>query len=326
MRIAAWLAAVYLGAVAVALVVGATGSVESGPLAVVVLASAHLALAGLVFVPVLAAGRSRGLGLALAAVALLFGLRFGGEWVSLPPTPATGATILVATWNLDAFQRTGPDAVDFLRDHPADLVALEELTPPVAAAIAADPDLASMYPHQSLDASAGTTGIGLLSRHPLDDPEYGSWPARLETRIATPTGTIGVVAAHPFPARFLFRNGIPIGYDPTQRNADLGLLRDRVGRLTATGNPALLIGDFNTAPTEAAFARFTAGLHDAHAEVGEGPGWTWRPEPLDFIGIGLLRIDLILSSDGLRPTTTSIDCPTDGDHCLFEARLVVEPG
>ncbi len=303
-----------------------TGSVESGPLAVIQLGTEHMAVAGLPFVLlVLAISRSRALAVALAVVVTLFGVRFGGEWVSLPAAPPSGPSLLVATWNLDYLQRTGPDAIALLRDHPVDLVALEELSSPVAAAIAADPELASRYPYQSLRPGAGATGAGLLSRYPLVGAEFNTRPVRLEARVQTPEGTIAVIAAHPFPAQFRFRSGIPVQYDPTFRNADLELLHARVMALAAAGVRTLLLGDFNTAPTEPAFARLTAGLHDAHAEVGEGPGWTWRPEPLDSIGIGLLRIDLILSSDGLRPTSTAIDCPTDGDHCLFEARLALEP-
>jgi len=309
------------------LVIGATGSVESGPLALAILVSAHLALVGLILLPILAATRSRSLGVALLTVALLFVGRFGGEWVSLPPASAPGSVLHIATWNLDYLQRTGPDAVQMLRVQPVDLVALEELSPEVADAIAADPVLAATYPYQALDPGAGATGMGILSRYPVMGPAYDLAPARLEARIDVNGGPIDVVAAHPFPARFRTRGGNPLGYEPAQRNADLKFLRDHVEQLAAgDGGRVLLLGDFNTAPTEAAFGRLTAGLHDAHAEVGLGPGWTWRPEPLDFIGFGLLRIDLILSTGELRPLATALHCPLDGDHCLLEAAISIAGG
>jgi endonuclease/exonuclease/phosphatase (EEP) superfamily protein YafD len=304
------------------LIAGATGSIESGLLAYAVLLSAHFALGGLAFLPVLAVTRSRPLGVSVTIAAVLFGLRFGGEWVSLPAAPATGPVLHVETWNLDYFERVGADAVSFLRAHPADVIAVEELTPQVSDAIAADSELATLYPHQELEPQQGSTGIGLLSRFPIENPQPALFPTRLEAAIDTGNGRIAVLAAHPFPARF-GRLGLP-SYEPSQRNRDVQFLRDEVSRLSADGTPVLFIGDFNTAPTEAAFARLTVGLHDAHAEVGEGPGWTWRPEPLDFLGTGLLRIDLILSSDALRPISTSIECPPTGDHCLFEARLALE--
>ena len=277
--------------------------------------------------PILAVTRSRSLGVALLVVLLLFAARFGGEWVSLPPAPAHGPALHVATWNLDYFQRTGPDAVQMLHEQTVDLVALEELSPEVADAIAADPVLAATYPYQALNPGAGATGMGLLSRFPLEGPAYDLGPARLEARIGVNGDQIDIVAAHPFPARFGIRGGTPLSYEPAQRNADLQFLHDHVEQLEAAdGGHVLLLGDFNTATTEAAFARLTAGLHDAHAEVGLGPGWTWRPEPLDFIGIGLVRIDFILSTGGLRPTATELHCPVDGDHCLLEASIAMEGG
>ena len=38
---------------------------------------------------------------------------------------------------------------------------------------------------------------------------------------------------------------------------------------------------------------------------------------------GLLRIDLILSTDALLPQRTSIECPARGDHCLFQATIAL---
>jgi endonuclease/exonuclease/phosphatase (EEP) superfamily protein YafD len=132
---------------------------------------------------------------------------------------------------------------------------------------------------------------------------------------------LAVIAAHPLPGRIRERADIPIGFFPGQRNADLTLLRARVSDLESAGSPVLLIGDFNTTPAEPAFGRLTAGLHDAHAEVGLGPGWTWRPENLEFLNTGLIRIDLVLTTPGLVPTSDSIECPPVGDHCYVEAGL-----
>lgn len=112
-------------------------------------------------------------------------------------------------------------------------------------------------------------------------------------------------------------SGIPSGFDPSERNTELELLRRRALELDVLHDRVLLLGDFNTAPTEPAYLRLTNGLHNVHADVGVGPGWTWRPARLAFLGIGLLRIDLILSSSALVPATTSIDCPAVGDHCLL---------
>ena len=55
------------------------------------------------------------------------------------------------------------------------------------------------------------------------------------------------------------------------------------------GETVIVAGDFNTAPTEPAFEQLVAGLADAHAEVGLGPGWTWRPSRMEGLGLGVLR-------------------------------------
>jgi vancomycin resistance protein VanJ len=295
---------------------------ERGPLVIVQLLAPHLALTCLALVPIAVAARSRPLGLVVALVAVLFIGRFGGEWWSAPESVADArGSVRVETWNLEADERSGHEAVALLVAHPTDIVALEELTPPVAVAIEADPGLAARYPYRSLSPDAGVAGVGILSRFPISSSDYQIRPVRLEAHLALPDGDLVVLAAHPFPAQIATLTHLPLDFDPTERNADLELLRSLVLHLDVQGERVLLIGDFNTAPTDPAFLRLVSGLHDAHAEAGVGPGWTWRPASFAFIGIGLLRIDLVLSTAGLRPTTTAIACPAAGDHCLLQATL-----
>ena len=85
-------------------------------------------------------------------------------------------------------------------------------------------------------------------------------------------------------------------------------------------------GDINTAPTEPEFARFVAGFADAHAEVGVGPGLDVLARPaLEGLGIGLIRIDVVLAGPGLRPITEVEACPPVGDHCLVRATVEIDP-
>ncbi len=46
-----------------------------------------------------------------------------------------------------------------------------------------------------------------------------------------------------------------------------------------------------------------------------GPGWTYRPDMFEPFGIGLIRIDVVLTGPGLRPVTETTRCPPAGDHC-----------
>jgi endonuclease/exonuclease/phosphatase family metal-dependent hydrolase len=92
-------------------------------------------------------------------------------------------------------------------------------------------------------------------------------------------------------------------------------VRTRIDSALAGGDRLLVLGDFNTAPSEAEYAVLTRGLRDTHTAVGEGPGWTWRPSGIDFLPFGFLRIDLQLTAGAIRPASTSIDCSLPGDHC-----------
>jgi vancomycin resistance protein VanJ len=296
--------------------------IEDGPLAIAVILSPHLALASVALLPVAGFARSRNLAIALAIVAVLCMYRFGAEWWSPPVVLGDAtATIDVATWNVEAGTQAIPAILALLNRHPVDVLAIEELTPDVAAAIEADPQLAARYPYRALFPTPGVAGIGLFSAFPIRTASNDLHPVRVEAELDVNGQAIFVVAAHPFPARISRLAGIPSGLDPAKRNAELELLRQRVLELDVEHDRVLLIGDFNTAPTEPAFQRLTSGLHDAHADVGIGPGWSWRPARFAFVGVGLLRIDLILSSSALMPVSTSVDCPSTGDHCLVEATL-----
>ena len=312
----------YASVAAALLAIGGLVPIQGGPLAIASILAPHLALACVALVPVALVARSRRLGLVLGLVVVVFGVRFSGEWVS--PTPGVDAdALVVATWNTQSGVAAADETVRMLVDRRIDIVTLQELTPEVAAAIEADPILASRYPYRDLEPRQGVSGVGILSRFPISTAPYETEPVRLEARVTLADREIVVLVAHPYPARIGLVAGIPVNFDPTERNQELRLLRARVETLEATGESVLLIGDFNTAPTEPAFGPLTAGLHDAHAEAGFGPGWTWRPARFAVTGIALLRIDLILSTAALQPVRTTIACPALGDHCLVTAWLAL---
>lgn len=322
-------ATAYAWTAAALLMFGWLSGIEDGPIAIVQMLSPHIALATLLAIPIALVAHSRSLALPIVATMFLFVLRFGGEWTSpvAVATPEAGAVpseLAVATWNIQAGSGAGDLAVEMLRATPVDIVALQELTPDVAAAIETDAALAARYRYQVLEGREGVSGAGILSRFPIESAEYAGEPVRIEARLRLPEGELVVLNAHPFPARMALLGGIPVGIDTASRNEETERLRARVAELEAAGFDVLLIGDFNTAPTELAFGRLTGGLHDAHAEVGLGPGWTWRPARFAPLGIGLLRIDLVLSTADLVPVETSIACPPAGDHCLLEATLARE--
>ncbi|HEX2756226.1 MAG TPA: endonuclease/exonuclease/phosphatase family protein [Candidatus Limnocylindrales bacterium] len=323
-----------------ATIVGATALVEwllaiarpeGGPLGVLQILAPHLAILGLVLAPVALLGRSRSAVVAAVALAAVIAIRFSGDWMSLPAAapPAGTDRIAVATWNLEVESRPGVDTATFLRTVTADVIGLQELQPAAAAAIEADPVLRAAFPYRYLQPRTDVLGLGILSRVPILEPSVRLGPAIQEATLDLGGGRrIGVVNAHPFHADIasLGSTRIPVGLDVDQRNADLDTIRARIDARAAGGDPVLLIGDLNTAASEPAFDRFVRGLRDVHAEVGEGTGWTWRPIRLEFLGLGLVRIDHIVVTPGIVPLTTGGTCPPIGDHCLVLAELAIPAG
>jgi endonuclease/exonuclease/phosphatase (EEP) superfamily protein YafD len=195
----------------------------------------------------------------------------------------------------------------------------------VSAAIAADLGLAGRFPYQSLYPRSDVLGLGILSRFPLSGVAIESDPSRLTAMADTPIGRIRIANVHPLHDEIVRGAwGVPTDYPAAERRASLTAIREEFVE-TDAAIPTLVIGDINTGPTEPAFGWFTAGLRDAHAEVGAGPGWTYRPDALEPLGIGLLRIDVVLTGPGLRPVAESTVCPSLGDHCAVTASLVADP-
>ncbi|HEU4673865.1 MAG TPA: endonuclease/exonuclease/phosphatase family protein [Candidatus Limnocylindrales bacterium] len=310
-------------------VFGGLGFEPPGPVGLAVLLSEHLTLLGLLALPLAVRGpRSGVVRIALLVLVAIGLLRFGDEWLSRPGGP-TGLIRSVggpsvATWNLEVGSRSAADTVAVLAAHPADLLALQELTPDVAAAIKADTALGSRYPYRVLVPRSDPEGLGLLSSDPLGDVRFELGPARLWATVERTTRPLRVANVHPLPAT-IERGplGLPVGLDTTRRDADLARIRAEI-EVGRNGPPVVLVGDVNAAPTERGFADLAAGLADAHVEAGLGPGWTWRPSRLEPLGFGLLRIDVVMTDPALHATTETIACPTTGDHCLLRVDVAPE--
>jgi vancomycin resistance protein VanJ len=284
--------------------------------------SGHLTLVVLLLVPFAFVQGALPVRLALMLLAIVAVARFGGEWWSPPAAAASGPTLEVMTWNVEIGSRPPAETAAFLQEHPAEVVALEELTTDTAAAIAADAELKLRYPAQALFGTSDVFGLGVLSVYPLSDITFERGPSRIEATVASPAGPVRLVVVHPLPAAIPRGPlGAPIGYDPSTRDAALGRVRTTVDTELRASAPVVVMGDINTAPTEPEFDRFTAGLTDAHATVGLGPGWTYRPNRLEQLGVGLIRIDVVLTGDGLRPVSEGTRCPTTGDHCAVVVTL-----
>jgi endonuclease/exonuclease/phosphatase (EEP) superfamily protein YafD len=271
-----------------------------------------------VLVPLALLSRSRVLIGGLLAAGVLAAVLLGDEWLSFPVVRAPAAeSVDLVSWNLELGARTPQQTVDTLLGHRADIVALQELTNNAAAAIEADATLREWYPHRILEPNPGVTGLGILSAYPMEGEQLEAESAMLTARVAVDADReLQLLNAHPQPANI----GM-LGFNAVRRDVRLDRLRGRIDELLADDRPLIVIGDFNVASSEPAYRDLAEGLRDVHREVGFGPGWTWRPDRLIRFGIGLIRIDYVLTSQELAPRATSIDCRRPGDHCILMARV-----
>jgi len=303
---------------------------EGGPLGVLQLAAPHMAIAGLATAALIALAPPRAGVLATLALAIVVAGRFGGEWLSLPGAarPAGAIPITVVTWNLEVLSRSGADSVAFLRAADADVIALQEFEPDVARAIQGDQQLAGDYPYRALEPRTDVLGLGILSRFPIVASSVELGPAVQRVELDTGSGRLIVFNVHPLHGELesLGDTRLPVGIDVARRNNDLVAIRTRVDAEIAAGRPTIVMGDLNTTSSEPAFDRLVAGLRDVHAEVGEGTGWTWRPIRLEALGLGLIRIDHVISSPDIRSHAIAERCPPIGDHCLVRAELSLGSG
>jgi vancomycin resistance protein VanJ len=293
-------------------------SPRSGPLALGLVFEPQLFIAvGVVLVPVALLARARVLSAALLVVVVAGGALFGSDWISLPGSGAARHDLTVMTWNVQYGTRTPAENVAQLQGVTADIIALQEVEPDAAAAIDADPTLKARFPYRALTPRVGAWGLAILSRYPIENVDRAFPPAVLELTVDTPHGPVHVINGHPEHADIVTLSGfrLPVGYDGTTRDAAIAQIRTRVDVALSAGSRLLVLGDYNTSASEAEFATLTRGLRDTQAQVGEGPGWTWRPSRLTFLPFAYLRIDVQLTAGAIYPASTSVDCSLPGDHC-----------
>jgi vancomycin resistance protein VanJ len=321
-----WLAAAIAVLIAVAgllmLAVHVYAPQRSGPLVFSEIFEPYLLL-GLVLGALFfaAVARRRVASVLLLALVVVAALRYAPLLMSFPAAAPTGAQRLhLMTWNLEAGEVAVDTMTDAIDDARPDIVGLVELVPRVSHALEVDERLLAQYPYQVLLPRSGAPDLGLLSRFPIIDHEFSQEPSLLRAVIAPSDGPpITVFVAHPYLAS-IDQIGFVPDIETRSRDVQISQIRARIDADLAAGNDVLVLGDFNLTEREPAYAELSAGLHDAQREAGYGLGLTWRPERLEDLPFGLLRIDYLFGSPAFVAIAAGPDCtPRGSDHCLVNA-------
>lgn len=311
---------------------------RTGVLALTQVFAPYLFLPLLALLPLVFLRRAALLRLALAACCVVAGVRFAPPLHRSPPAAnPTAAQLTVLTWNVYLGNARLDEVRGFLRTKPADVVALQEVGD--VDLLVRDADLARLYPHRLVPprTTARPRDIIILSAYPivaaipLDNRADGQAPppvfwARLDLGQGR---RLTVVTAHPTAPdtspRTCRRPPRPICFAPGRRDAQIAQVRATIAPFLQSGEPLLVVGDFNVTDREPTYRDLTAGLRDAHASAGRGFGHTWHPSFLPRWEPPLLRIDYLLSSPNVTPLATGVDCtPRGSDHCGVSGHFAVE--
>jgi vancomycin resistance protein VanJ len=281
----------------------------------------------LALVPLAAAIRSRWLRGAVAVPLAIFLATFGPRLLPSLAAPAGEMTLRVATFNQLHTNHREEEIAALIRAQGADVVALQELTRPMAEV--AERDLSDIYPYQYTTIGRSPLGMGILSRFPLRSAPDAVGFRRQMVELDVGGRTVTLLNVHlsspdyrTFTPRLLSRLTLPGGYSPYFRNQEAPLL---LREIDVVQGPLVVAGDFNTGDREALYGELDRRLHDAYAETAWGLGFTY-PVGQKYFGIKLpfpvVRIDYIWSGGGVTPAEARTVCESAGsDHCMVVADL-----
>jgi len=290
-----------------------------------------LPLPAILVIALLARRREMWLGF---GVALMLGVYlFGGLFLpKFYQARASDPTLTVMTYNLLGFNENREGIVAALRASNADVIALQELNPPVAESI--QRDLAREYPYQVLDPQFGVVGLGVISRYPLH-PTGQTLPGDMwvgaSQVLELDWNGIAVTVLH---FHFVPTNlGKPADMEWSLRTREqqAHVVADFVA---AYPEPLIAPTDFNANDQTVAYAIITRALVDSWREAGWGLGHTFpgaasygssRPSIAGIpVPMWLTRIDYVFHSRHWKAMSAWIG-PWDGvsDHRPVVAQLVL---
>lgn len=273
----------------------------------------------------------------LLSASLVGALAFAALWGPLfwpnPPVATNGPDLRVMSFNVLG-RRGDPEAVlASIVAEDADLVFLQEVTPDIAWLI--NNELPIAYPYRVLAPDAGASGLGVLSKYPLEESGIalnGGWMGKPQVLHMDWQGqAITLVNIHTRPTGSIWPRLVRYTFD--QRQADIAYLTDFVA---ARSGPVIVGGDANMTHLNTAYKILIKQLDDAWWQAGFGLGHTF-PGPVNsgdwgtrvghfLIPPWLVRIDYVFISDDWQAANAWLaEFHGGSDHRGLVTELVLLP-
>lgn len=283
----------------------------------------------LILLPLLFIGKRVRLSLLTAPVAALWLLHYGPLLLPKSITaPAGGQPITALTYNLHDERNILDPMIAILREADADVVALQEVSLEVRAAI--ETRLGAQYPYQALHVENTNHRRGVLSKYPI--LENRAWPdeqpvtMRLQRTVIEVSGQAVVIYNfHSAPQVPIFAQPPDIGPRNEQHAALLAMMRAEL-------DPVLMLCDCNITDQNLAYRALTQDFQDAFRVAGQGFGLTnpdaFYPQAQERLWLPLYqRIDFIFSSAAFTPLAARAWPDSGGsDHRPVWARFSLSTG
>ncbi len=281
--------------------------------------------------------RPRRLALLLLVPLAAFAWEYGPQFASRQ-TAVEGQSLRVMSWNLLSRNRDIAAIEAMIREHGADVVALQELS--VRQADALMPRLERDYPFHALSPAPPNgrgEGLGVWSRYPLEEisPPQSQRTGCSCQRLLLDVGgrPIRLLNVHPtIPVTFargnLWKGGprIPALTSFSTRPQEPALEAIEA-EAQANRTAMVVVGDFNTHDRQPNYWRLRRYLQDAHRVAGSGFGLTFpnyrawaRPLPVP----PFLRLDYVFYTPDLVATRAWNDTIPTSDHRAILADLVLD--
>jgi vancomycin resistance protein VanJ len=204
---------------------------------------------------------------------LAFVIGYAEVFVPRTAQASDAESLHILTYNMYSIAGNFDPLVKIIRDADADVVALQELSQPMADHLSVV--LAEEYPYQATHTFADNPvpGQGVLSRYPIVDDTY--WRVHLAMQRVTldVDGPLVFYNAHPI---------MPLSRNGFDRRAEE--ITDLLARTARETHPVLLAGDFNMSDQSADYWRMSARYQDSYRDAGWGLGLTFPATMSQYSG------------------------------------------